>query len=49
MNDNVNETARLIKRAEELAAENAKWAERDGVDDTMKSAMLQISEYVDSV
>ena len=49
MNDNVKETARLIKRVEELATENAKWAKRNDVDDTMKSALLEISEYVDSV
>ena len=49
MKDNVEETARLVKRAEELATENAKWAERNDVDDTMKRAMLQLSKYVDSV
>ena len=49
MNDNVKETTRLIKRVEELATENAKWAKRNDVDDTMKSALLEISEYVDSV
>ena len=49
MNDNVKETARLIKRVEELATENAKWAKRNDVDDTMKSTLLEISEYVDSV
>ena len=49
MKDNVEETARLVKRAEELATENAKWAKRNDVDDTMKSTLLEISEYVDSV
>ena len=49
MNDNVEETARLVKRVEELATENAKWAKRTDVDDTMKRALLEISEYVDPV
>ena len=49
MKDNVEETARLVKRAEELATENAKWAEHTDVDDTMKRALLEISEYVDPV
>ena len=49
MKDNVEETARLVKRAEELATETTKWAERTDVDDTMKRALLEISEYVDPV